>query len=75
MSVQRWSRLERVASALSRASVEASRYLLIGDADGLRRWEAAESEALAELDRARRGAILQLDAFADASPLFPGPRA
>lgn len=75
MSAQAWTKRERALQALSRASVEASRCALRGDKAGQARWDVAELAALAELDRLDgRGprVVLQLDAFPDASPLFPG---
>lgn len=74
MSVQCWTHRERALQALSRASVEASRCCLRGDAVGMARWERAEADALACLDRLdppRGRVVLQLDAFPDALPLFP----
>ncbi len=74
MSVQAWTKRERALQALSRASVEASRCCLRGGALGVARWEAAEAHALAALDRLDppvRRVVLQLEAFPDASPLFP----
>jgi len=47
---------------------------LRGDAVGKARWEAAEADALAaldDLDPPRGRVVLQLEAFPDASPLFP----
>ena len=74
MSVTQWTERERALQALSRASVEASRCCLRGDAVGKARWEAAEADALAaldDLDPPCGRVVLQLEAFPDASPLFP----
>lgn len=74
MSVQHWTKKERALQALSRASVEASRCCLRGDAAGMARWERAEADAMAvldQLDPPRGRLVLQLEAFPDASPLFP----
>jgi hypothetical protein len=74
VSVQRWTERERALQALSRASVEASRCCLRGDQVGTARWGAAKADALAALDRLdppRGRVVLQLEAFPDASPLFP----
>lgn len=75
VSAQAWTKRERALQALSRASVGASRACLLGDAVMQERWERAEREALRvldSLDSPRGRLVLQLDAFPDASPLFPG---
>lgn len=66
-------------AALSRASVEASRCCLLGDHVSQARWERAEREALRVLDSLSAGrlsrVVVQIGAFPDSSPLFPGARA
>lgn len=74
-----WQERERALQALSRASVQASRCCLLGDHLGQARWERAEREAFRVLDSLPGGrpsrVVVQLEAFPDASALFPGPRA
>lgn len=79
MSRAPWQDRERALSALSRASVEASRCCLLGDHASQARWERAEREALRVLDSLAGGqpsrVVVQMEALSDASALFPGPRA
>lgn len=79
MSRAPWQDRERALSALSRASVGASRCCLLGDHVRQALWERAEREALRVLDSLPGGSpsrvVVQVEAFLDASALFPGSRA